>query len=119
MQCDQQSERSLRGEEERKKFVTLTRDGFFEGQIAEDSRSFNKSTQKRFEKIYKEQDDETFLKQNTMPKVCKGMPYQPPVIATHSCGPRHENTFAIPNNAHSKSTNNGYKRGELGGFFCH
>jgi hypothetical protein len=81
--------------------VTLTREGFFEGHL-HDSRAFNKSTQKRFEKIFKEQEDETFLSTNKMPKVCKGMDYTPPVVAVHNPGPKHENTFAIPNNAHCK-----------------
>ena len=100
-------------------FNTLTREGFF-AQSNDDARNYNESVQKRFESIYKQQQDEEWLKQNALPKVCKGMDYTPPVVATHPGQAKHNNTFVITNNAHSKATNNGYSRGNYGGhFFCH
>ena len=39
-----------------------------------------------------------------MPKVCKGMDYTPPTVATHKNESRHENAFVITNNAHSKAS---------------
>lgn len=59
-------------------------------------------------------------KEHAMPKVCQGMDYCPPVIASHAKGPKHENCFQISNDAHSKSTNNGFSRvKENGAFYCH
>lgn len=99
-------------------FVTLTRSDFFSaGQ--DDARRFNQSTQKRFDTIYSQQNDEDYLKQNRMPKVCQGMSYTPPTVASHKAGPKHENAFVVSNDAHCKQTNNGFKRGESGGFYAH
>jgi len=98
-------------------FVTLTRSDFF---AADEARSFNESTKQRFATIYQEQNNDAYLKANALPKVCQGMDYTPPVTASHNAGPKHENTFAISNNAHSKQTNNGYKRSHWGGgFYAH
>ena len=59
-------------------------------------------------------------KAHSMPKVCHGMEYTPPVVKTHPKGPKHENCFQITNDAHSKSTNNGFARvKENGAFYCH
>lgn len=54
-----------------------------------------------------------------MPKVCQGMSYTPPTVASHKAGPKHENAFVVSNDAHCKQTNNGFKRGESGGFYAH
>ena len=64
--------------------------------------------------------DEAHCKEHAMPKVCHGMQYTPPVVAKHSRGPKHENCFQITNDAHTKSTNNGFSRvKENGAFYCH
>ena len=103
---------------DRQMFVTLTRENFFGGSNDE-ARQFNEQTQKRIAKILADQQDESYLKEHAMPKVCKGMDYTPPVVAKHPIGARHENNFVITNNAHVKQTNNGYKRSDGGAFYCH
>lgn len=108
---------TIKGAAERDMFVTLTRESFF-GEH-DDARKYNQSTSKRFNTLYSEQADNDYLKANSMPKICKDMFYTAPKVATHPTGPRHENTFVITNGEHSRQTNNGYKRGELGGFYCH
>ena len=108
---------TIKGAAERDMFVTLTRDSFY--QAHDDARRYNESTSKRFNTFYSEQQDPEYLKANHLPKICPDMPYTKPVVAKHSAGPRHENTFVITNGEHSRQTNNGYKRGELGGFYCH
>ena len=52
-----------------------------------------------------------------MPK-CTGGEYVGPVIATHQ-PPKTGNNCVITNDTHSKATNNGFNRGELGRFYCH
>ncbi len=99
-------------------FVTLTRESFFASEN-EEARAFNAATTKRITKILADQQDEAYLKQHAMPKVCKGMDYTPPVHASHLAGARHDNNFVITNNAHVKQTNNGYKRSDGGAFYCH
>ena len=99
--------------------MTLTRENFFDGENSK-ACELNASTKQRFDTIYKEQADASYLKANSMPKVCKGMDYTPPTVSTLKVEARHENAFVITNDAHTKQTNNGYKRGEYGGhFFCH
>lgn len=99
--------------------MTLTKDGFF-AESSPEAQKLSESTRIRFEAIYKQQQDPEFLKEKNLPKVCQGMEYTPPVVAKHPGQAGHPNTFVITNNAHSKQTNNGYKRGEYGGhFFCH
>lgn len=79
----------------------------------------NKSTKDRFDAILKQQQDAGFLKDNFMPKVDKSAKYDAPKQLKHKIEMRHENMFVITNNEHSKATNNGYKRGVTGAFFCH
>ena len=100
-------------------FVTLTRSEFFAGADHDDAKTFNRETQRRYERLIAEQDDETFLRTNCMPKVQKGKDYSPPVVTTHPSGAKHENAYVIINDAHTKQTNNGFKRGDSGGFYCH
>ena len=68
-------------------------------------------------KQLKEQDDEQYLREVALPAL-KAVRYQGPTVATHGAGPR-ENHYVITNDAHTKSTNNGFKRNDKGGFFCH
>ena len=53
-----------------------------------------------------------------MPKVCTGGEYVGPVIACHKAGKSGGN-MVITNDNHSKSTNNGFSRGDAGRFFSH
>ncbi len=87
--------------QERELFNTLTKEAFF-AQDSEEARQFNEATKTRYDSILKQQSDPEFLKSNSLPKVCKGMSYEPPKIATNSSGARHENTFVVTNNTHSK-----------------
>ena len=51
-------------------------------------------------------------------KACAGMAYTGPVIITHKLE-KNGNNCVITNETHCKSTNNGFQRGVLGGFYCH
>ena len=53
-----------------------------------------------------------------MQKSCQGMEYKGPVIITH-IPEKTGNNCVITNDTHSKSTNNGFKRGDAGRFYCH
>ena len=102
------------------KFVTLTRSAFFdENQENPDTQQLNAKTKKKIDKLLKEQDDEQYLKSKKMPKVCKGMPYEGPVVATHGTGGNHGNNFVVTNETHTRSTNNGFARSDGGSFYCH
>ena len=103
---------------ERDQFVTLTRQNFFDAKN-EQAESMNKTTKERFDAIMKQQSDAAYLKDNFMPKVVRHSTYDAPAKLRHRIEMRHENMFVVTNHEHSKQTNNGYKRGVLGGFFCH
>ena len=96
----------------------MTRQNFFAAPDA-DSNQMNATTKDRFDAILKQQQDAGFLKDNFMPKVDKNGKYEAPKQLKHKIEMRHENMFVITNNEHSKQTNNGYKRGVTGAFFCH
>ena len=53
-----------------------------------------------------------------MPAVCQGMEYKGPVIITHLAAER-ENIFVVTNDVHSRHTNNGFSRADVGKFYCH
>ena len=79
----------------------------------------NEATKQRYDSVLKKQQDASYLKDNYMPKVEKNATYEAPNKLRHRIEMRHENMFVITNNEHSKHTNNGYKRGTAGAFFCH
>ena len=104
----------------RRTFVGSTRSKFYKEDSDDDDRALNGEVYGKVKEAMSKAKDPGHLQQHSMPKVCQGMQYTPPVIATHDKGPKHENAFQIPNDAHSKSTNNGFSRvKENGLFFCH
>ena len=48
----------------------------------------------------------------------QGMSYTGPVIITHK-PEKNGNNCVITNDSHTTATNNGFKRGDSGRFFCH
>ena len=103
-------------EAERDMFVTLTRNNFFDVKN-DDAAKLNKETKERFDTILAQQQDANFLKSQFLPAVKKDQTYQAPTAQGYSH--KHENMYVITNTEHSKTTNNGYKRGTAGAFFCH
>ena len=77
----------------------------------DDHRNFMASTQKRMQKMEKHQP-------NQMPKLISAAKYVGPVVITHAVE-KTGNNCVITNETHSKMTNNGFTRGELGRFFMH
>jgi len=105
---------------ERMKFVTLTRQAFFdENQNNAETIDLNSTTKKKLERLLREQDDDNYLARNQMPKVCKGMDYKGPVVAKHGTGDQSGNNFVCTNETHSRATNNGFTRSEGGAFYAH
>ena len=96
----------------------MTRENFFDSKN-EKACKLNAETKERFETIYKQQKDASYLKDNFMPKVVTHSTYAAPDKLRHKIEMRHENAFVITNNEHSKQTNNGYSRGTAGAFYCH
>ena len=97
-------------------FVTLTRNNFFDAKN-DDAAKLNKETKERFDSILAQQQDAAFLKSQFMPVVKKDKTYDAPLAQSYTR--KHENMYVITNTEHSKTTNNGYKRGITGAFFCH
>ena len=62
----------------------------------------------------KKQKDDYFLKQSCLPPIPIGAP-QPKIINVS----QGKSTFVASNDTHIKSTNNGFSRNSLGGFFAH
>ena len=117
--ASQFSDLNLDPAQERLKFVNLTKNAFFDDDDAnDDCKALNATTKKKLEKLLKEQEDDQFLRKTHMPKVCQGMPYKGPVVATHA-GATRGNNFVCTNETHSRSTNNGFTRGEGGAFYAH
>ena len=83
----------------------------------DEAKRLNADTRQRYDLVLGQQQDPEFLRSHKLPQVSPT--YRGPKIATHSAGSKHENAFVITNNEHSKTTNNGYKRGNAGNFFCH
>ena len=77
----------------------------------EEHKKIMSATQKRMTNFSKKQ-------MSGMPTVCQGMEYVGPVIATHKIG-KSGNNCVVTNDTHTKSTNNGYSRGDSGRFFSH
>jgi len=104
----------------RRTFVGSTRDHFYNTESRDDIKELHQTVSNKVSDAFTKAQDPGHLKEHSMPKICQGMDYTPPVIATHSKGPKHENCFQITNDAHTKSTNNGFSRvKENGLFFCH
>lgn len=51
-------------------------------------------------------------------KMIASVSYMGPTIITHAVE-KNGNNCVITNDSHSKSTNNGFKRGDAGRFYCH
>ena len=96
--------------QERERFLAMVRGGHTEDDENDDHKNYMGSTQKRLNRMQVKQP-------NGMPK-CTGGTYQGPVIASHTPG-KTGNNCVITNDTHSKSTNNGFSRGELGRFYSH
>ena len=96
--------------QERERFLALVRGGTTADDETDDHKTYFASTQKRMTKM------QTKVPTG-MPK-CTGGEYVGPVIATHQ-PPKTGNNCVITNDTHSKATNNGFNRGELGRFYCH
>lgn len=97
--------------QERERFVALTRGQLTAEEENEEQRKFMNQTRNRMTNLDKRQ-------KSGMPKVCQGMEYSGPVIATHKAE-KNGNNCVITNDTHAKATNNGYSRGDSGRFFCH
>ena len=102
----------------RSQFNDVTRNAFFSAE-SEDAKHLAEETKTRYAGILAQQQDGSFLKEHSMPQVKKDANYCAPKVQCHGSGPRHENAFVITNTEHSKTTNNGYKRGNACNFFCH
>ena len=77
----------------------------------DDVRQFTETQKKKLNRMLDNQDKK-------LPKVCKGMAYVGPTIATHNVAER-VNNLVVTNDAHTKATNNGFKRLEDGRFYNH
>ena len=62
------------------------------------------------------QDNEEFLKAANLPRLPKAN--NGPVIS-QLVNQKRQNHFVVTNDAHIRSTNNGYQRNALGGFYAH
>ncbi len=62
----------------------------------------------------KKQKDETFLHKSCLPPLPQAAP-QPKIVNVNM----GKSTFIASNDTHIKSTNNGFSRNALGGFFAH
>ena len=72
----------------------------------------NDKTQRRMNRMQNQQSE------TLQTRKLNNMAYTGPVIITHSVE-KNGNNCVITNDSHSKSTNNGFKRGDAGRFYCH
>lgn len=96
--------------EERRVFVQMSKNKMYD-EDNDDIKKFNETQTKKLNSMLKNQDKK-------LPKVCQGMQYTGPVIATHNVAQRITNVV-ITNDAHNKATNPGFKRLEDGRIFNH
>uniref|UniRef100_A0A7S3I311 Uncharacterized protein n=1 Tax=Favella ehrenbergii TaxID=182087 RepID=A0A7S3I311_9SPIT len=107
---DESSDDEPTAAQERERFIQLVRSGATAETENDDHKNYMGSTQKRMSKM------QTKVPTG-MPK-CTGGTYEGPVVATHPPA-KTGNNCVITNDTHTKATNNGFSRGELGRFFCH
>ena len=78
---------------ERKRFVALTTGKYYQEDSDDEVKDMNMTINSKVMASTRAAADKKALKKQNMPKVCHGMQYSPPVVATHPRGPKHENIF--------------------------
>ena len=102
---------------ERAKFVTSVKDTtFYPEKTDAETVEISQKVRTKVQLLIAQQSDQSHLAKQCLPPVPKV--YAGPHIQNRVQNERN-NAFVVTNDAHVRNANPGYKRNELGGFFCH